>query len=269
LKPFAFGSSRSSTAKSTACYVSWNGATEVRYWNFYTNTTDADDEHADYKLIGSVAKTGFETMFVVDGYVRHVMVEGVSRLGESLGNSTLETTVVPPQWSTTTGGGGGGSSADSSEDLDSLSAATLANLVPVQDLKAEARSHHPAVRLIPQLVALQKSARRFRAIMHVLVVVVSILATMLLLTCCVGAGGLASWFLSGRSPGGHRRRGRATTDEEGRAPASKLSPFVGRKTGYEPVLEKDDDDDVNDDSPRVVGDEESDGGELARLKPAS
>jgi hypothetical protein len=47
----------SSTSPLTA-YVSWNGATEVKYWRFFTSTLSST---GPWTAIGTFAKTGFET----------------------------------------------------------------------------------------------------------------------------------------------------------------------------------------------------------------
>ena len=51
-----------------AMYVSWNGATEVRQWNFYT----AQSAAGPFELVATVDKTGFETKY------RHINISGWS-----------------------------------------------------------------------------------------------------------------------------------------------------------------------------------------------
>ncbi|KAI9741198.1 MAG: hypothetical protein M1834_002911 [Cirrosporium novae-zelandiae] len=97
VKAFAFGTTPLAGATTTVYYVSWNGATEVTSWNFY-----AKNDHstaADWILIGSTNKTGFETMYQADGFMKYVIAEGVSKTGERLGNSSVEVTTMPPNWS--------------------------------------------------------------------------------------------------------------------------------------------------------------------------
>ena len=78
----------------TILYVSWNGATEVAAWNFYSSTKA---EMAEYPLlIASTQKQGFETGAVVSGYYPFIFVEAVARDGRSLQNSTIEITNLPP-----------------------------------------------------------------------------------------------------------------------------------------------------------------------------
>ncbi|KXL43432.1 hypothetical protein M433DRAFT_549858 [Acidomyces richmondensis BFW] len=43
----------------TSFYVSWNGATEVARWKFYGSPINASSE---FNLVGSIAKSGFETV---------------------------------------------------------------------------------------------------------------------------------------------------------------------------------------------------------------
>ncbi|RHZ55592.1 hypothetical protein CDV55_105348 [Aspergillus turcosus] len=78
----------------TVLHVSWNGATEVAAWNFYSSTKAAMAEYPS--LIASTRKQGFETGAVVSGYYPFVFVEAVAGDGTSLQNSTIETTKLPP-----------------------------------------------------------------------------------------------------------------------------------------------------------------------------
>ncbi|KAI9734620.1 MAG: hypothetical protein M1834_002221 [Cirrosporium novae-zelandiae] len=91
LKAYTYGSHRDTK---TVHYVSWNGATEVASWSFYGKQDHATS--SPWTFIGSTNKTGFETRFIADGYMRYVMVEGVAKDGERLGNSTVERTTIPP-----------------------------------------------------------------------------------------------------------------------------------------------------------------------------
>lgn len=72
LKAFAYGTSPAESV--SAYYVSWNGATEVVGWRFYS---DVDDE-----LLGEKVKTGFETVFhQTRTFASSVFVEAVMRDG--------------------------------------------------------------------------------------------------------------------------------------------------------------------------------------------
>lgn len=100
LKAFVYGSPSSSTT-TTVFYVSWNGATDVASWTFYARAT-ADGQSV---LIGNAPKTGFETMFVSDGYMDWVSVEALDADGNSLARSEVHRTIVPNDWLATGFGG--------------------------------------------------------------------------------------------------------------------------------------------------------------------
>jgi hypothetical protein len=51
-------------------YVSWNGATEVRRWAFYTSETRG----GPWVEIASTPKNGFETILRLDQFSRYVML---------------------------------------------------------------------------------------------------------------------------------------------------------------------------------------------------
>ena len=73
-------------------YVSWNGATEVHSWNFYT----CDTSGADYAAhVGSELKKGFETIHHSSQSHAWTFAEAVSIDGKSLANSTCISTFVP------------------------------------------------------------------------------------------------------------------------------------------------------------------------------
>ncbi|KAL1968482.1 hypothetical protein VTN77DRAFT_1692 [Rasamsonia byssochlamydoides] len=93
LKAFVYGSPSSNTT-TTVFYVSWNGATDVASWNFYARATAGGPP----VLIGNAPKTGFETMFVSDGYMNWVSVEALDADGTSLGMSKIHNTTVPDDW---------------------------------------------------------------------------------------------------------------------------------------------------------------------------
>ncbi|KAK2767468.1 hypothetical protein FQN54_003624 [Arachnomyces sp. PD_36] len=96
LKAFAYGIDSSAESTSTVSYVSWNGATEVVSWDFYASANDSLAEEFTY--IGSTNKTGFETMFTVDGYMGYIIAEGIDKDGNSLGQSPIEATELPSNW---------------------------------------------------------------------------------------------------------------------------------------------------------------------------
>lgn len=78
----------------TVMYVSWNGATDIATWNFYSQV----DAGGIPVLVGSTNKTDFETMYVADGYLDWVSAEAVDAEGNSLGKSKAIRSNVPPNW---------------------------------------------------------------------------------------------------------------------------------------------------------------------------
>ena len=74
----------------TAYYVSWNGATEVASWNFYSGS-----EPTKLHRVGSVRKVGFETTTTVPEYYAYTIAEAVAGNGTALRNSTVIKTFVP------------------------------------------------------------------------------------------------------------------------------------------------------------------------------
>lgn len=93
LKTFAFGAK--ADAVTTVAYVSWNGATEVRSWNFWT---DPETANTTRTLIANVPRSGFETEYMMDGYYAHVWAEGLDKDGNSLGASRMAHIEVPEEW---------------------------------------------------------------------------------------------------------------------------------------------------------------------------
>lgn len=85
LAVFSFGTSADTTI--TAVYASWNGATEVARWNFFS----AGEIPV---LLGSTPKTGFETLFQVNGYHPSVFAEAVDKDGNSLPSGRSEVSHV-------------------------------------------------------------------------------------------------------------------------------------------------------------------------------
>lgn len=72
-------------------YVSWNGATTVKTWSFY----GAANAGAEYKLIGNMTRTGFETEFEAPSFFPWVYVEAVHSDGSVLRRSNFQPTFVP------------------------------------------------------------------------------------------------------------------------------------------------------------------------------
>ncbi|PYH99729.1 MFS general substrate transporter [Aspergillus ellipticus CBS 707.79] len=81
----------SDTFSPTSFYVSWNGATRVKYWRFYgaTNTT------GPYMLIRQVEKRGFETSYSAPHFYRWTYAEAVDVEGKVLGKSRNMYTFTP------------------------------------------------------------------------------------------------------------------------------------------------------------------------------
>lgn len=92
LKALAFGASLETST--TVLYVSWNGATRVRLWNFYRHKESTNSS----LLIGSATRTGFETMFQLSGYESKVYAEALDLDGKPLGRSSVETATRPNTW---------------------------------------------------------------------------------------------------------------------------------------------------------------------------
>lgn len=92
VKAFVYGSTTADLT--TIVYVSWNGATEVAGWNFYARA----DSTGPSVFIGTATRTGFETMFVADGYMDWISADAVDAEGTILGTSDVVRTVVPEEW---------------------------------------------------------------------------------------------------------------------------------------------------------------------------
>lgn len=92
LKAFMFGTSCDSIT--TVAYVSWNGATEVVSWNFYSST----EPSTGFSFIGNASRAGFETTYVSAGYRPWLFAEAVNVDGRSLGKSSVEKAVIPSPW---------------------------------------------------------------------------------------------------------------------------------------------------------------------------
>lgn len=74
-----------------AMYVSWNGCTEIEFWNFY----GADDEEDELTRIGSARKIDFETIYQSETHFTWIMAEAIGFDGVSLRNSSLIQTFIP------------------------------------------------------------------------------------------------------------------------------------------------------------------------------
>ena len=78
------------TSVPTACYASWNGATEVESWNCYGGSSAKS-----LAKLGNAAKKGFETITTQPSYYAFAMTEAVARNGTALRNSSVIKAFVP------------------------------------------------------------------------------------------------------------------------------------------------------------------------------
>ncbi|KAF2084088.1 hypothetical protein K490DRAFT_49964, partial [Saccharata proteae CBS 121410] len=92
IKTFAFGAKASSLT--TICYMSWNGATEVVGWNIFGKS--AAGTEAEY--LATASRTGFETVFMLDGLIEEVFAQAIDNQGNALGSTAIHTTIVPYDW---------------------------------------------------------------------------------------------------------------------------------------------------------------------------
>ncbi|KAJ5619390.1 hypothetical protein N7510_003374 [Penicillium lagena] len=79
---------------STVFHVSWNGATDVKYWRFFAqagNTTRKQE-------IQTVPKTRFETTFISRGYLDWVSVEALDSKKRVLDSSPVVRSSPPEYW---------------------------------------------------------------------------------------------------------------------------------------------------------------------------
>ncbi|KAK0948096.1 hypothetical protein LTR29_000620 [Friedmanniomyces endolithicus] len=74
-----------------AFFVSWNGATEVQSWNFYT----ADNASGNYSLVGNARKAGFETEFHAPAMKQWAYAEALDADGRPLSASVVARTFEP------------------------------------------------------------------------------------------------------------------------------------------------------------------------------
>lgn len=89
LRAFAYGTDPSSAV--TTVFVSWNGATEVKSWNFYDGSISSSVEVP----VGTMKKDGFETMFTFSGVLEMVWAEALDKDGRALGKTNMEKTTIP------------------------------------------------------------------------------------------------------------------------------------------------------------------------------
>ncbi|KAM3064736.1 hypothetical protein ACMFMG_012143 [Clarireedia jacksonii] len=97
--PDIYGYSKTK-ARPTSFYVSWNGATEVTYWDFY----GGHSEGGEFLFLGRVPRSDFETSFKADTYYTFGYAEAMSRDGTFLSRSAVQKTTIPPSTLTETCG---------------------------------------------------------------------------------------------------------------------------------------------------------------------
>jgi hypothetical protein len=82
---------------STQYYVSWNGATEVRGWRFYSASGSSSSD-PKFEVLATAAKKGFETIYTANSYHQWSIVEALDARGKGLRNSSrVVETFVPGQ----------------------------------------------------------------------------------------------------------------------------------------------------------------------------
>ncbi len=81
----------SSGSAPTSIYVSWNGATEVGSWNFFSATSPL----GPFSSIGNTIRDNFESMMTYSSYAAFVIAEAVDVNGAPLANSSVTPTFVP------------------------------------------------------------------------------------------------------------------------------------------------------------------------------
>ncbi len=92
----AYGIEGRKTAR-TVLHVSWNGATEVESWRFYKTIGDGKIK----ALLGTRARSGFETKFEVEGYSSFVIAQGLDKSGAVLSTSAVFKTIPHPNMTAT------------------------------------------------------------------------------------------------------------------------------------------------------------------------
>ncbi|KAL1639436.1 hypothetical protein SLS58_007868 [Diplodia intermedia] len=72
-------------------YVSWNGATEVKSWQFYA----ANDASGPWEFVGNATKRGFETRLRIETVKSYAFAEALDEHGNVLRRSAVTKTFVP------------------------------------------------------------------------------------------------------------------------------------------------------------------------------
>ncbi|KAK5126027.1 hypothetical protein LTR85_011382 [Meristemomyces frigidus] len=90
-KPALWSYSR--TGEKMVSFVSWNGATEVRSWNFYTS----ENASGPWMFAGNADKHGFETEFHTPNVTRWSYAEALDMNGRPLETSVIARTFQPSE----------------------------------------------------------------------------------------------------------------------------------------------------------------------------
>lgn len=91
-KPALFTFSKNGVDR-MAFFVSWNGATEVRSWRFYTGKS----ANGPWELAGYIKKSGFETEYHIKSFAQWTYAEAVDKDRRPLENSAIIRTFVPSE----------------------------------------------------------------------------------------------------------------------------------------------------------------------------
>lgn len=75
-------------------YVSWNGATEVDAWSFYSS----ESREGPYEKLVTIPKVGFETSWTTSTIKPFSYVEGINKDGSVLGKSNVTALMLSRQW---------------------------------------------------------------------------------------------------------------------------------------------------------------------------
>lgn len=84
----------------TLVHVSWNGATEVAFWNLYK--TDDMGNTDSHRPVITLPRMGFETALSYKGFASFVVAEAVDSNGTSLGRSEVTRTIASAKLSSMT-----------------------------------------------------------------------------------------------------------------------------------------------------------------------
>jgi hypothetical protein len=93
IKAFVYGADAATST--TVIYMSWNGATEIEWWDLYRPVPQGAKGGG---FIGSIIRTGFETRFQTSGFESEVYAEAVAADGTVLGRTATFTAESPPEW---------------------------------------------------------------------------------------------------------------------------------------------------------------------------